>query len=128
MLEYREGVTNWKHLFSIIKEASSIKLADYDALERMILDTTERVIEIYSADEMFVGYILIMNVNGERSLHGYKLIEGFPFLMFDIVKEILDQYEEISIITTIDKTAVRRLGAMLGLQESIEGVKVCLKK
>ena len=122
MFEYREGVTDWVHLMKTIMDNSSLKVS-YPQCSAFLHRTLERCVEVYK-DGQLAGYALIMNINGFRTFHGFKLIPGNSIAAFRLARKILRDYPEAEIHTTDDKHQVIRMAKMLGVKTRL----VCLEK
>ena len=122
MIEYREGVTSWYHLMKTIMENSSLKIP-FEDCSHFLCQTLERCVEVYK-DGQLAGYALIININGLRTFHGYKLIPGNSISAFRFARKILKDYPEAEIHTTDDKRQVIRMAKMLGVKTRI----LCLQK
>jgi len=113
------GITNLDHLARTIVEKSSIKCSRQTALN-LILNHLEHGVEIRKDGEL-AGYLLVFNVLGTRSLHGYKFVDGFGVRAFRLAKKIVKQFDIRCLTTTIDQLKVCRLAGLLGfnLQQKI---------
>ena len=112
----REGLTDRNHLAKVMCEQTSLPAHIGQALY-IIENYLERCIEIYNETQV-CGYVLILNVDDERSFHGFKLIKGHALKAFEIAKDIVRQYPQLIITTTDDKKEVLKLAKMLGFHET----------
>lgn len=128
MTKFSEGVTDFDHLVDTVFTTSSLGVPR-ELVASMLIQWCERCVEI-TVDGKLAGYALIINADGDRSFHGYKLIPGNEVKAFRVAKNLLKEYKDISITTTAEKYQVRRLGHLLGFnQETLKpGNIVCLKK
>ena len=124
MIERREGLTDRVHLAEIMVKNTSFDITREFALN-LINSYMERCIEIYK-DDVLSGYVVIMNIMGSRSLHGFKLVDGYAFSAFRIAKDMLKEYDDLAITTTADKVNVRRLGKLLGFKETMHTASIVL--
>ena len=117
MITHSEGLTDKEHLAKVMVDHTSLVVSYHLAIE-IIDQYLERCVEVYENQDL-VGYVLIFNVNGERSMHGFKLIEGHSLEAYRIAKLYADQYAGIVITTTVDKVMVTKLANMLGFEPTV---------
>jgi hypothetical protein len=116
LIERREGLTNKAHLADTILKHTSVNVRREDIL--FLIDVhLERCIEVYK-DDVLSGYVLIMDMYGNKSLHGYKLVDGYAFCAFKIAKDILKDYKNISVTTTKDQVGAIRIAELLGFRQT----------
>jgi hypothetical protein len=116
-LEYK-GLTNEDKLIDTMIEHDRLGLPRH-TFKDVILPWLERCIEVWY-DDSLAGYILIFSHNGkDRSLHGYKLIEGHAVGAFKIVREIIKEYPELFISHHASRKNISRLARLLGFKETL---------
>ncbi len=117
-IEYR-GLTDKQKLIDTMIAEDRLGLP-HQAFEEVIFPKMERCIEIW-ADDILAGYIMIFNTDGQRSLHGYKLIKGHALGAYRIAKEISERYPDLFISTHSSRINVIRLARLLGFKETYHG-------
>jgi hypothetical protein len=124
VVEIKDGLTDKKHLLETIEKNSSLKISAQSVVDNHL----EKSLEIYR-DGVFVGYALIFNFLGKRSLHGYKFIKGHALGAFKIAKKIIEDFKVEYISTTADHLEVARLARLLGFtkERQVRNV-ICFEK
>lgn len=124
MIEVREQLTDKNHLVKTIQSNSALKIP----AEIVVDNHLEKSLEIYR-DGVFVGYALVFNFLGKRSLHGYKFIKGHALGALRIAKKIINDFKIDYISTTADHLEVVRLAKLLGFtKERQVGNVICFEK
>jgi hypothetical protein len=112
MFTEKEGITSKNHLIKTIAEYSSLKPTIQYAQE-LVDNFFEHGVEIYQGSTL-AGYLLVFNVFGTRSFHGYKFIEGHGVHALSVSKQIIEKFQIKFITTTIDQLKTIRLARLLG--------------
>jgi hypothetical protein len=114
---------NKEHLIQVIL-ASDATGAD-EKLVRLLLKNIEEGLE-YHRNGSILGYAFILNLNGQRSFHGYLLSKGLSVAAYRRAKQMLIKYPDAVITHTQEKHEVNRLARMLGFKETLH-IGNCIK-
>ena len=114
------------HLAETIVKYSSVPTTPETA--RCLIDHYLKYGEAVYVHGELSGYLLVFNFFGQRSFHGYCFVQVPAVWKFRLIKKFIEDHDVQMITTTEDKTQVRRLGRLLGMEEKLLGGAVCLSK
>jgi hypothetical protein len=121
MIEYK-GLTDKNKLIDTMIAHDRLGMPR-QVIEEVIFPKMERCIEIWY-NKGLAGYVMIFNTNGEKSLHGYKLIKGHFVGAVKIAKEFVSRYPDLFISTHASRDNVVRLAKILGFTETYRGQEI----
>lgn len=123
MIEYR-NLSDKDNLIETIMRFDAHKVSR-ETVELIVDKFIEICVEIW-IDGILGGYVMITNFNGQRSLDGYKLIDGYALTSFRIANRMHKLYPDAIIAHTDEKGQVNRLAQMLGFKETLK-IDNCIK-